>query len=142
MINLNVIQQKWVVLNDIQLPFEDKPVLWDLVVPFVRELKPYGIVLNGDIVDNHEISDFSKDPQAPQDQWVSRHHFAPSQCLEAAPAEGGASGDRNEQVGEAAPDAARRCRLIVVTSAPSASRQATNISPRPAAMTLTHCALV
>src|SRR4030095_8341652 len=55
-------EQRWVVLNDLQIPFEDKPVLWELVVPFVRELKPYGIVLNGDIVDNHEISDFSKDP--------------------------------------------------------------------------------
>jgi hypothetical protein len=56
-------EQRWVVMNDLQIPFEDKPVLWDLVVPFVRELKPYGIVLNGDIVDNHEISDFSKDPK-------------------------------------------------------------------------------
>jgi len=56
-------EQRWVVMNDLQIPFEDKPVLWDLVVPFVRDLKPYGIVLNGDIVDNHEISDFSKDPK-------------------------------------------------------------------------------
>src|SRR4030095_16038532 len=56
-------EQRWVVMNDLQLPFEDKPVLWDLVVPFVRELRPYGIVLNGDIVDNHELSDFTKDPK-------------------------------------------------------------------------------
>jgi hypothetical protein len=54
--------ERWVVLNDLQIPFEDKSVVWELVVPFVRELKPYGVVLNGDIVDNHEISDFSKDP--------------------------------------------------------------------------------
>jgi hypothetical protein len=59
--------RQWVVLNDIQFPFEDKAVLWDLVVPFVRDLKPYGVVLNGDIVDNHEISDFVKDPRL-------RHH--------------------------------------------------------------------
>ncbi len=46
----------YVILNDIQLGFEDKRVLWDLVVPFIRELKPTGIVLNGDIVDCYSIS--------------------------------------------------------------------------------------
>ena len=46
----------WVVLNDIQLGFEDKPVLWELVVPFIHKLKPDGIVLNGDIVDCYSIS--------------------------------------------------------------------------------------
>jgi hypothetical protein len=56
-------RETWVVLNDLQMPFEDKEVVWDLVVPFVRDLKPYGIVLNGDIVDNYEISDFTKDPK-------------------------------------------------------------------------------
>jgi hypothetical protein len=35
-------EQRWVVMNDLQIPFEDKPVLWELVVPFVRELKPSG----------------------------------------------------------------------------------------------------
>ena len=59
----DVIEQKWVVLNDTQIPFEDKLVLWELVVAFVRELKPYGVVLNGDIVDHHELSDFDKDPK-------------------------------------------------------------------------------
>src|SRR5262245_53939074 len=54
--------RQWVVMNDLQMPFEDKDVLWDLVVPFVRELKPYGVVLNGDLLDNYEISDYSKDP--------------------------------------------------------------------------------
>lgn len=54
---------KWVVMNDVQIPFEDKAVLWDLVVPFVQELKPDGVVLNGDIVDNYEISDYQKDPK-------------------------------------------------------------------------------
>jgi hypothetical protein len=55
--------RQYVVLNDVQFPFEDKAVLWDLVVPFIRELKPYGVVLNGDVVDNHEISDFAKNPR-------------------------------------------------------------------------------
>jgi predicted phosphodiesterase len=60
---MNKSPQKWVVMNDTQIPFEDRAVLWDLVVPFVQELKPYGIVLNGDIVDNYEVSDFTKDPK-------------------------------------------------------------------------------
>jgi predicted phosphodiesterase len=51
------------VLSDLQIPMEDQPVLWDLVVPFIRELRPYGVVLNGDIVDNYEISDYAKDPK-------------------------------------------------------------------------------
>jgi len=55
-------RRTWVVLNDLQLPFEDKLVVWDLVIPFIRDLKPYGVVLNGDVVDNYEISDFTKDP--------------------------------------------------------------------------------
>jgi hypothetical protein len=55
-------EKKWVVLNDLQLPFEDKDVLWGLVVPFIRELKPHGVVLNGDVLDHYEISDYSKDP--------------------------------------------------------------------------------
>ena len=46
----------WVILNDIQLGFEDKPVLWDLVIPFVRKLKPDGVILDGDIVDCYSIS--------------------------------------------------------------------------------------
>ena len=55
--------KKWIVLSDLQIPFEDGPVLWDLVVPFIRELRPYGVILNGDVVDNYEISDYSKDPK-------------------------------------------------------------------------------
>jgi len=56
-------RRTWVVLNDLQIPFEDKEVVWDLVVPFVRDLEPHGVVLNGDIVDHYEISDFTKDPK-------------------------------------------------------------------------------
>jgi hypothetical protein len=56
-------RKTYVVLNDIQIPFHDEEVLFGLVVPFVRELRPHGVVLNGDIVDNYEISDFTKDPK-------------------------------------------------------------------------------
>jgi predicted phosphodiesterase len=51
----------WVVLSDIQIPFQDQRVL-DLVTDFVRDLKPHGVILNGDIVDCYQLSEFSKDP--------------------------------------------------------------------------------
>lgn len=50
-----------VVLNDIQVPFQDKRVL-SLVLKFVDELKPDEVVLNGDVVDCYSISDFDRDP--------------------------------------------------------------------------------
>jgi hypothetical protein len=55
--------KRWVVVNDLQLPFEDQDVVWGLVVPFIRDLKPHGAVLNGDVLDHYEISDFSRDPK-------------------------------------------------------------------------------
>jgi predicted phosphodiesterase len=51
----------WVVMNDIQIPFQDTPVL-DLVLSFIDDLKPYGVVLNGDIVDCYELSTYDKNP--------------------------------------------------------------------------------
>ena len=48
-------------MNDLQMPFHDKRVV-ELVVSFVERLKPYGVVLNGDIVDCYQLSDFSKNP--------------------------------------------------------------------------------
>jgi hypothetical protein len=56
----------WAVINDIQILFHDEKVL-DLVVNFIRELKPYGVVLNGDIVDCYSISSYSKDPMKKSD---------------------------------------------------------------------------
>lgn len=61
--NATATSRRYVVANDLQIPFEDKEVLWDLVVPFVQELRPYGVILNGDIVDNYEMSDFIRDPK-------------------------------------------------------------------------------
>lgn len=43
-----------------------------LVTDFIRDLKPDGIVLNGDIVDCYAISDFSKDPENVKKWGLSR----------------------------------------------------------------------
>lgn len=53
--------QTWVVMNDIQIPFHDDRALSN-VLRFVADLRPYGVILNGDVVDCYAISDFSKDP--------------------------------------------------------------------------------
>lgn len=54
--------QTWAILNDLQIPFHDKHVLDRLVLPFVEELKPDGIILNGDVVDCYSISSFDRNP--------------------------------------------------------------------------------
>jgi len=50
-----------VVLNDLQIPFQDKRAL-SLVLGFIGDLRPEEIVLNGDIVDCYSISDFDRNP--------------------------------------------------------------------------------
>jgi metallophosphoesterase superfamily enzyme len=55
------VNKTWAIINDVQVPWQDKQVL-NLVTDFIRDLKPHGIVLNGDIVDCYAISDFNKDP--------------------------------------------------------------------------------
>ena len=60
-----MIIQTWVVLSDLQIPWHDKEVVYGLVVPFIHDLKPQGIVLDGDIVDCYAISDFDKNPDHP-----------------------------------------------------------------------------
>jgi predicted phosphodiesterase len=52
----------FVILNDTQIPFHDRQVLNRLVLPFIRDLKPDGVILNGDIVDCYSISTFDKNP--------------------------------------------------------------------------------
>lgn len=51
----------WVVLNDLQIPWQDTRVL-NLVLSFIETLQPYGVVLNGDVVDCYELSTFDKNP--------------------------------------------------------------------------------
>jgi predicted phosphodiesterase len=50
----------WIILNDIQMPFQDQPVL-ELVLSFVDKLKPDGVILNGDIVDCFSLSSHRRD---------------------------------------------------------------------------------
>ena len=52
----------YVILNDLQIPWQDKRVLDNLVLPFIRDLQPDGVILNGDIVDSYQLSEFTKDP--------------------------------------------------------------------------------
>jgi UDP-2,3-diacylglucosamine pyrophosphatase LpxH len=51
----------WAVLNDLQIPFHDVKVV-DLVLAFIDDLKPHGVVLNGDVVDCYELSTYVRDP--------------------------------------------------------------------------------
>lgn len=58
--------QSWLILNDLQIPFQDKPVV-DLVLRFAEKVKPDGVILNGDVTDCYAISDFVKDPMKRKD---------------------------------------------------------------------------
>ena len=51
----------WAILSDLQIPFQDKRVL-DLVLRGLKRIKPGGVVLNGDVVDCYELSEFDKNP--------------------------------------------------------------------------------
>jgi predicted phosphodiesterase len=59
-----MIMQTWMVINDIQIPYQDTRVM-ALVYGFIRNLKPNGVILNGDIVDCYAISDFVRSPSGP-----------------------------------------------------------------------------
>lgn len=52
----------YLVTNDWQIPFEDEKIVVKLFLPFLAWLQPDGIIINGDFIDNYELSDFSKDP--------------------------------------------------------------------------------
>ena len=54
----------FVVLNDIQIPLQDKQVL-GLVLKFVKDLRPDGVILNGDVADCYPISKYMHDPKYP-----------------------------------------------------------------------------
>jgi predicted phosphodiesterase len=56
--------QTWVVMNDLQIPFQD-PKAVALVLDFVKDLKPHGVILNGDVVDCYALSTFDKNPLTP-----------------------------------------------------------------------------
>lgn len=56
----------WAILNDLQIPFQDNKVL-NLVLDFIDDLKPHGVILNGDVTDCYALSEFSKNPVQDKD---------------------------------------------------------------------------
>lgn len=56
---------KILMLNDIHIPFEDKPCV-ELAFKFIADWKPHRIILNGDIIDGEYISKFLKRPDRAQ----------------------------------------------------------------------------
>lgn len=50
-----------IVINDLHYPFADHKVI-NLVLGFAKEMQPDYFVLNGDLLDMYEISDFERDP--------------------------------------------------------------------------------
>ena len=63
----------YVILNDIQYPFHDEQCL-ALVKLFIKDIKPDGVRLNGDIVDCYSISSFTKDPMHRADLLTERRY--------------------------------------------------------------------
>jgi predicted phosphodiesterase len=55
----------WLVLSDVHMPFHDKRTV-ELAVERAVELKAHGVLLNGDILDCHELSRWEKSPDDPR----------------------------------------------------------------------------
>lgn len=55
----------WLVLNDIHVPWHDRETI-ELAVTEAKRRNVVGVILNGDILDSHEISAHDKDPRAPR----------------------------------------------------------------------------
>jgi predicted phosphodiesterase len=56
---------RWLVLSDIHLPCHDRQAV-ELAVSRAKIDGVAGVILNGDLLDSHEISDHDKDPSAPR----------------------------------------------------------------------------
>lgn len=56
---------KWLVLSDVHLPYHDVRTV-ELAIGRARREKVDGVLLNGDLLDSHELSTFDKDPSAPR----------------------------------------------------------------------------
>lgn len=52
---------KSIIINDLHIPFHDKPVT-NLVLDFIRQERPDQVLLNGDVVDCYTVSSFNKNP--------------------------------------------------------------------------------
>lgn len=53
--------ERWVILSDIHIPYHDKGAL-AVALEFLRHSQPTGLVLNGDVMDFHEVSTHPKTP--------------------------------------------------------------------------------
>lgn len=55
----------WLCLGDCHIPYHDARTI-ETAVEEARKAKVVGVLLNGDIVDSHELSTFDRDPSAPR----------------------------------------------------------------------------
>lgn len=56
---------RWLILSDLHLPYHDPRTIERAVAEGVK-LGVTGVLLNGDILDSHELSTFDRDPTAPR----------------------------------------------------------------------------
>lgn len=54
---------QWLILSDLHLPYHD-PATITIAIEQARKRRVAGVLLNGDILDSHEISEHDKDPRA------------------------------------------------------------------------------
>lgn len=55
----------WLALMDLHLPYHDKATI-ELAVSEAKKRGAVGVLLNGDVMDSHEVSRHDKDPRAPR----------------------------------------------------------------------------
>lgn len=52
----------WGILADLHVPYHDREAI-EVAVAHLRKLRPVGIILNGDLVDHYNLSDWQRDPR-------------------------------------------------------------------------------
>lgn len=55
----------WLILSDVHLPYHD-PRTVEAAIRLARKRRGCNVLLNGDLLDSHELSSFDKDPSAPR----------------------------------------------------------------------------
>ena len=55
----------WLVMGDVHIPYHDKKVV-ELAIKTAKQYSVKGVLLNGDILDCHELSRFDKTPDDPR----------------------------------------------------------------------------
>lgn len=53
--------EKWIAINDLHCPYQDKHCV-ELVLKFIHEQNPQGVVILGDLADFYQLSRFGRDP--------------------------------------------------------------------------------